>query len=229
MKRLFEALAGASDGAFVINRDHEIIFWNAAAESILGYTAREAAGRYCFEILGGRDEQGHTLCQRYCRTVIRLMQGQPQPNIDIFAATSDGKGRWINVTTFAYPSDDRGFGKVIVHLFRDATQKKSNELFISQIVEASRTLRGQPDRFSLVPPTTEANPDSQLNELTPREREVLQLLTHGMSTDEIASTLSISPATTRNHIQSVMNKLDVHSRLEAVAYAYQHGLIDESD
>ena len=229
MRHLFEALSKVSDGAFIINKDHEVIFWNAAAESILGYTAEQAVGRYCFEILGGRDEQGRTLCQRYCWAIIGLMQGDPQPNIDVYAATADGQGRWINVTTFAYQSGDRGFGSVIVHLFRDVTQHKSNEHFVWQIVEAARALHDLPDGFRHAAPIPRATREPELDGLTPREREVLHLLAHGLSTDEIASTLSISPSTARNHIQNVMGKLGVHSRLEAVAYAYQNDLINEPD
>lgn len=55
--------------------------------------------------------------------------------------------------------------------------------------------------------------------LTGREREVLRLLIAGKSTAELAGTLFVAPATARNHIQSIMNKLGAHSRLEAVAIA----------
>jgi DNA-binding CsgD family transcriptional regulator len=116
-----------------------------------------------------------------------------------------------------------------VHLFRDATQKKSNERFVKEIIMATRGLEnknGRPD-FSMTP--DEFPSDPALDALTPRERQVLLLLAHGMSTDEMADMLNISPATTRNHIQSIMGKLGVHSRLEAVAHAYQQGLIDVSD
>lgn len=53
--------------------------------------------------------------------------------------------------------------------------------------------------------------------LTPREAVVLSLLASGHGTREIARTLVISPATVRNHVQSILRKLGVHSRLEAVA------------
>ncbi len=55
--------------------------------------------------------------------------------------------------------------------------------------------------------------------LTSREREVLGLLVAGKSTAELAEALFVAPATARNHIQSIMNKLGAHSRLEAVAIA----------
>ena len=63
--------------------------------------------------------------------------------------------------------------------------------------------------------------------LTPRERQVLSLLAKGYSTKEIAQLLSISPHTTRNHIQSILQKLGVHSRLEAVLRAIEYRLIKQ--
>jgi two-component system nitrate/nitrite response regulator NarL len=61
--------------------------------------------------------------------------------------------------------------------------------------------------------------------LTTREREILALLVTGATGTEIARRLSLSPHTVRTHVQSIMTKLQVHSRLEAVAYAVHHGLI----
>ena len=63
-------------------------------------------------------------------------------------------------------------------------------------------------------------------ELTPRQREVLWHLLHGEGTDGIAEILSISINTTRNHIQQVLQRLEVHSRMEAVAYVMQHDLFN---
>jgi DNA-binding NarL/FixJ family response regulator len=63
--------------------------------------------------------------------------------------------------------------------------------------------------------------------LTNREREVLKMLTAGQGTDDIATDLCISPATTRNHIQSIMTKLNAHSRLEAVAIAARDNVLHE--
>ncbi len=77
--------------------------------------------------------------------------------------------------------------------------------------------------FSAPPFSASVNPPAQ--DLTDREREVLSLLAQGLSTRDIAQTLSISPSTARNHIQNILHKLNVHSRLEAVAYAFEHGLV----
>jgi len=60
---------------------------------------------------------------------------------------------------------------------------------------------------------------SVIEQLTLREREVLRLLAEGLGTSEIARRLFVSSATARNHVQHILNKLNVHSRLEAVALA----------
>jgi two-component system, NarL family, nitrate/nitrite response regulator NarL len=65
--------------------------------------------------------------------------------------------------------------------------------------------------------------------LTTREREVLALLAEGMNGSRIAETLGISQNTVRTHVQSILTKLQVHSRLEAAAFAVQHGLVKNRD
>ena len=73
-----------------------------------------------------------------------------------------------------------------------------------------------------VPPPTAA-----FGELTTRENEVLRLLAHGLDQATIAQQLAISPATVGTHIQRILNKLDVHSRTQAVALAYREKLVDQ--
>jgi two-component system, NarL family, nitrate/nitrite response regulator NarL len=63
--------------------------------------------------------------------------------------------------------------------------------------------------------------------LTPRERQCLELLVQGQDTTAMVATLGVSAATVRTHVQSLLVKLGVHSRLEAAAYAAQYGLLDE--
>jgi two-component system, OmpR family, response regulator len=62
--------------------------------------------------------------------------------------------------------------------------------------------------------------------LTKRELEILRLLAGGHQQREIASALVISPKTVATHIERIMGKLRVHSRAQAVAAAYRHGLVE---
>lgn len=61
------------------------------------------------------------------------------------------------------------------------------------------------------------------DKLTPREHEVLQMLADGLSQNEIAAKLVISPKTVGTHLQRVLSKLEVHSRAQAVAIAHRFG------
>jgi two-component system, NarL family, nitrate/nitrite response regulator NarL len=63
------------------------------------------------------------------------------------------------------------------------------------------------------------------DQLTKREREVLMLLVEGLSGTAIARRLQISANTVRTHIQSILTKLQVHSRLAAATFAVRHGLV----
>jgi DNA-binding NarL/FixJ family response regulator len=65
-------------------------------------------------------------------------------------------------------------------------------------------------------------------QLTPREMEVLAALARGLSSSDICGELLITPNTLRTHVQNIMSKLHVHSKLEAVAVALRQNLLDVS-
>ncbi len=69
-----------------------------------------------------------------------------------------------------------------------------------------------------------SKPASLPDELTPREAEVLSLVAQGLSNGEIASTLVVSEATVKTHINHVFAKIGARDRAQAVHYAYTHGL-----
>jgi DNA-binding NarL/FixJ family response regulator len=66
-----------------------------------------------------------------------------------------------------------------------------------------------------------------LTNLTRREFEVIQLLADGLSNEQMAERLYLSPYTIKNHVHNILEKLQAHSRLEAVRLAYRKGLIKE--
>jgi DNA-binding NarL/FixJ family response regulator len=93
----------------------------------------------------------------------------------------------------------------LVHLIREVSLPPELERVIAERIEG--------------PTIAASQSDDRLDALTPREREVLQLLTEGLDGAGIAERLFLSQATVRNHIQHILAKLGVHSRVEAVAYA----------
>ena len=193
MKRLEEislhqALMHASDGAVATGPDRRIMFWNRAAERLLGYTAAEVIGRTCCEVL----ERGS-----YCQLKAAREGGAEGGALELTARTRRGDTVRLSVSTLLVPPRN-GEGLVTVHLFREAPRSA---------------------------PMAPAEMDTLAGTLTRRELEVLRLLAEGCNTRAAAQRLGVSPATVRNHVQNLLGKLGVHSRLQAVAYANRHGLL----
>ena len=85
----------------------------------------------------------------------------------------------------------------------------------------------QRSRLRLEPTAADGVADRRprLNALTERETEVLQLVALGLSNEQIASRLFISPRTASVHVSRILAKLGVSSRSEAAAVAFRHGLV----
>lgn len=220
MSRLFEALGGAADGAFVIDEDLRIVYWNNAAESILGFETNEVTGQYCYQLLHGYDQGWQLICKEKCRVMELAMQSKPVPNYDLHVTTKHGHARWLNMSVFTYRMNGTHGKRMIVHLFHHLDQKTVDGKFLSQLIEVVRHYQEFPDEQA-------AENKRHREVLTPREREILTHLARGLGTRAIAESLSISPNTVRNHIQHILQNLQVHSRLEAVTLAIKHGLIDD--
>jgi len=219
VSRLFEALRNAADGAFVIDDELRVVYWNKTAENILGFTNEDVTGRYCYQLLQGQDERQQLICREHCQVAKMAMCSQPVPNYDVNVRAKQGDRHWLNMSVFTYNMDRNVGGKVVVHLFRDIKDRKFDDDVLAHLVELIRTHQDVVEGGR-----TKLNP--RLEPLTSREYEVLVLLVKGHPTDEISELLSITSNTVRNHIQHILGKLKVHTRLEAVIYAIEQGLID---
>jgi RNA polymerase sigma factor (sigma-70 family) len=73
-------------------------------------------------------------------------------------------------------------------------------------------------------PTPELAAQAKLDELTPREREVLELVARGLSNREIAKELVVEEATIRSHMRRILMKLELRDRVQIVIFAYETGV-----
>jgi len=81
------------------------------------------------------------------------------------------------------------------------------------------------DRFAHTLPGPPEQPPTELSALTEREREVLALLAGGLSNAELAERLFLSETTVKTHVSSILRKLGLRDRVQAVVLAYQAGLV----
>jgi len=216
VSRLFEALRNAADGAFVIDDELRVVYWNNAAENILGFTGDDVTCQYCSHLLQGRDERQQLICREHCQVAKMALHSKPVPNYDVRMRTKDGADRWLNISVFTFKMNGGENKRAIVHLFHDS--KTLDEKYLAQVIEAIRRYHENPTEIK---PVGGTNTES----LTSREVEILTFLAKGHGTREIAWHFSISPNTVRNHIQNILQKLQVHTRLDAVTHAIKNDLI----
>ena len=168
---------------------------------------------------------------RYEPDVVLLDLGLPDRSG--LAVGSDIVAGWPHVKVLALTAlDDPSAVKEALRLglhgyvTKDIPAKK----FVGAVLAA---LEGQvvvPHRLASRAVEARSSPDGAVafmaDQLTYRELDVLGLLAEGVRGEEIATRLSISRNTVRTHVQNILTKLQVHSRLEAATFAVRHGIVD---
>lgn len=217
MSSFLDTVHCSLDAMFAIDGEQRVSVWNQACEDLTGISAAQAMGSPCHEILQGHEPSGRTFCAANC-PLNRLAKGGPPPSAFSMRISAKGGGKiQVNVGTLLMPSPDNQEW-MVVHILRRGHCKSSAGLF------------GRDD------PGKDTIDEEHLKEmdehvsrglclLSERERQILRLLAHGQSTDAISGHLHISMTTVRNHIQRLMAKMNVHSRIEAVTCASRHHLL----
>jgi DNA-binding NarL/FixJ family response regulator len=144
------------------------------------------------------------------------------------AATRTLIGRWSDARVLVLTTDqaprlvaESAAAGAVGHLTKDRA--------LTEVIGAVRRVARGDVLFSAAELRRAIRDDEPADErptLSARELEVLALIATGREVDEVADQLCISPLTLRTHVQRILHKLGVHSRLEAVALALREGLIE---
>lgn len=185
--------------AYAVNRDGTIAAWNAAASRAFGYPDSHAIGKKCWDLLRGQDAFGNQYCSEHCPLREMAFQHKAVNRCRMSFRTADDELQAFTVTTLVL-FDTRD--ATLIHMCRKEPSAAHAERAPAPVRE----------------------PRLEHGVLTPRERDVLNQLSEGHTTREIATLLSISVPTVRNHIDHILHKLHAHSRLEAVAVSRRLGL-----
>jgi DNA-binding CsgD family transcriptional regulator len=209
-----ERISRSGEAVFAVDSADRIILWNKACERLLGRPARAVIGKHCYEVLGGRDANGNVYCHRNCAVAYQAREKRDDPvrRFELSVRTGDAKSKKVSTSLFAVPSYHPALN-TLVHVLRNGSDDPD---FIEEAEKAEAPAE------PLTPVTLSAG-DAVV--LTTREKEILRCLAEGMSTGAIAKRFFISAVTVRNHVQSILHKLDVHTKLAAVVLAYRHGLV----
>ncbi len=211
-----DLLSKSGEAAFAIDSGDRIVYWNRGCEELLGFEPQKVLGKHCFDVMGGRDENGNVYCYRNC-PVAHQARDEDQPEVHPFhllVKDKSGNEKRLSISMFAVPAVRPSLSAVIHVIREDGAPPSALEKSLAEsAVNATAT------RWPMT--TSEGNKV----ELTSREKEILRCLAEGLSTPAISDRLFIAPVTVRNHVQNILQKLDVHTKLAAVVFAYRHQLI----
>lgn len=208
---MFQALEFSPDAVFVTDRSNRILFWNAAAGSLLGFSSDEAVGADCDDLLHGCDLFGNRYCSENCPIMQMANRSEVVHRFSINVRTKHGMAVMADATILQLRSarEDQYW---LAHILQARQENEAH----------GATDTAPPKPLHLV---ARESADARVRKLTTREVEVLGMLAAGRTTPEIAERLHISQLTARSHIQNILEKLEVHSKAEAVAFAFQKNLI----
>lgn len=212
-----EIVESMGDAAFATRSEEGIIAWNDAAERLLGFQEHDVLGRHCYRILDGRDVFGNAFCAEDCSVLRMARRREAIARFEIQLRHKSGRRMQVGVSIAVVPNASQSQVD-LVHVLdcRRLGQAQDRRRSVG-----STFFEGQGRRSH----DSSASRDEATGRLTPRELEILRLLADGLGTRAIAERLNISISTVRNHIQNILDRLGVHSRLEALSVARRHRLI----
>jgi len=220
---ILDVLAGSDTPSLATDIAGHIVFWNRAAERLLGRTGSQVMGRRCYDVIGGRDVHGNRFCHEGCSIVAMTRRGEPLQAFEITVGSPPAQEHNLSVTVLKVPTA-RPEAFTLVHILQPI-ETEARLVRALERLGARRPAAGA--RLDGFEPAVAAGPVAlpKAPPLTDREKEILQWVSAGLQNKEIAHQLGISLATVRNHIHNILEKLDVHSKLEAVSLAFRQGWV----
>lgn len=209
---MLDSLSASPDPLFVTDRHNRIVLWNKAAERLLGYAEDEMVGMPC-AALEGCDTHGNRYCSETCPVTQIAVRGESVHGFTLTLKTKTGEHLTVDVSALNLPVPP------------------PERFYLAHVIHAVKRLEAEPSAATQPAPPKEAlvtareSPDARARRLTAREVEVLGMLAAGHMTPDVAARLHISTLTARNHIQNILDKLEVHSKAEAVAFAFQKHIL----
>lgn len=218
---VLDVLAQSDTPALATDIGGHIVFWNRAAERLLGRPTNQVLGRRCYDVLGGKDVFGNRFCHENCSVISMSRKGEPVQGFEIVTGSSPKQEQALNVSIVKIPGS-RSELMTLVHILQPIDRA-------GRLTRALERLGAQKAGSSAETwePVATSGPVSlpKAPPLTEREKEILRWVAAGLQNKEIAQKLGISLATVRNHIHNILEKLDVHSKLEAVSLAFRQGWV----
>ena len=210
-----DIVGSTADAAFAVDERGRIVIWNRAAEALLGYQASGILGRSCATVFGGRDVFGNRFCDPDCAVQRMVHAHEAVSSFRLYLRKESGSAVPVAVSIITVPGP-KASQHTVIHLLHPIS-----DTVTSAAHAASLTSPAFAGTDAL------ARPHAALSSfpLTEREVEILRVLADGRSTKDIADSLYISVATVRNHVQNILRKLEVHSKVEAVSLALRCHLI----
>jgi PAS domain S-box-containing protein len=204
LENIEESLADYDGPAYAVDRNGAIVAWNTATETLLGSLRENVLGKPCYKIIRGKDVFGNPVCHRECLVMRNIRDKKPARRFRMHVRVKDG--HHVEAECAALCLRDSVDSTVVIHLLH--------------------VWPGWHQGFDTQPTHHEPRASRHpLPPLTSRQMEILRLMVAGSSTQEIADALYISPGTVRSHVENILNKFKVHSRLAAAVIAVSEGLI----
>jgi PAS domain S-box-containing protein len=189
-------LGNTGNGLFVVDRAQRILVWNRVAEQLLGHSAHDVVGRRCRDVIGAMERSGACCCGADCQVLRAVDARAPVCDFDARVRTKSGADVWVTFSVLALALPDN---PLALHLFHPVRHRDHAKTLALADGDGRRV--------------------AALTALSSRERSILDCLTQGKLTSEIAADLGISQLTVRTHVRNMLTKARVRSRMQLVLLA----------